>query len=253
MRPVPSSPADAAPAVIDWQISTFAELPSTQDYLRDLLDAETPEGLVIQSLSQTGGRGRQGRQWQSPLGNLYMSLLLRPICRVETAGQLSFVTAVAVSAAMDEYLRPGTRKTVKWPNDILIDGKKSAGILIESILGAKAQVDCLIIGIGVNVLSPPDEGIGLAAVSNGPVPIHPLRDQILTRLAQYYLLWQEEGFVPIRDLWLAQAHALNEKIRARFAREEVEGVFRGLDDRGALLLETAPDRLRTISAAEIVA
>jgi BirA family biotin operon repressor/biotin-[acetyl-CoA-carboxylase] ligase len=237
---------------IDWQVDVHAKLPSTQDYVRDLVEEDIPEGTVVQALSQTSGRGRQGREWVSPVGNLYMSLLLYPECDAAKAGQMSFVTAVAVSAAIDEYIEPGHLKTLKWPNDVLIDGKKCAGILIESVLGKDGVVDALIIGIGVNIVAPPEGSIGVAQVSGGKqVPIHPFRDKVLHELEETYRQWKHQGFAPIRTRWLKQAHGLGDIITARFAKDEAKGIFKGIDDKGALLLDIEGDT-KNIAAAEIL-
>jgi BirA family transcriptional regulator, biotin operon repressor / biotin---[acetyl-CoA-carboxylase] ligase len=266
---------------IDWQVDVHAQLPSTQDYLRDLVMEELPEGTVIQSLSQAKGRGRQGREWHSPIGNLYMSVLLRPECEAAKAGQMSFVAGIAVSAAIDSFIEKGHIKTLKWPNDVMIDGKKCAGILIESSLspplppgegwgegtvgtGGQAltqpspggrglsMVDILIVGIGVNILAPPEGAIGLGQISGGrPVPVHVFRDKVLEQLESAYLQWKRQGFSPIRTRWLKQAHAMGETITARFAREEAQGLFKGIDEKGALLLEVA-GQIKSIAAAEII-
>ena len=166
---------------------------------------------------------------------------------------MSFVAGLAVSEAVDAFIEKGHIKTLKWPNDVMIDGKKCAGILIESVLGPDSVVDALVVGIGVNILAPPDGAIGLAQVSGGkPVPVHVFRDKVLEQLEGVYLQWKRQGFSPIRTRWLKQAHAMGEVITARFAREEAQGIFKGIDEKGALLLEVA-GQTKSISAAEILA
>ena len=234
-----------------WDIRTFADLPSTQDHAREWAEDGHAEGLVVQALSQTKGRGRQGREWISPMGNLYLSVLLRPACNAATAGQISFVAAVAVAAAIESFIGFDHDLRLKWPNDVLIGGKKCAGILIESSLAPGGGVDYLIIGIGVNILAPPEGAIGLKDVSAKPVPINVFRDRVLEELAAAYDEWRQEGFAKIRLRWLAQAYAVNEPITARLPKQELKGVFRGIDESGALLLETAGGKTRAIAAAEI--
>jgi BirA family biotin operon repressor/biotin-[acetyl-CoA-carboxylase] ligase len=237
---------------ITWEIDIHAQLPSTQDYLRDLAMEEIPEGAVIQSLSQTAGRGRQGRTWESPVGNLYMSVLLRPECEAAKAGQMSFVAGLAVSAAIDSYIEKGHLKALKWPNDVLIDGRKCAGILIESVMGKDGMIDALVVGIGVNILVAPEGAVALKDVcGDRQVPIHIFRDSVLSQLGESYLQWKRQGFSPIRTRWLKQAYALGDKITARFAQEQAEGIFKGIDEKGALLLETA-GKTKAIAAAEIL-
>lgn len=241
---------------VDWKVHTYAQLESTQDYVRDLAEDEEffPEGTVVQSLVQTKGRGRRGNEWQSPMGNLYMSVLLRPECKATMAGQLSFVVAVALSAAMDEVMADGHVKTLKWPNDILIDGKKAAGILLESNITPLGIADYVVAGIGVNLMNAPEGAVGLREVAKGPqVPVHPFRDIVLSHLSAYYRHWQTAGFADIRARWLAQAHGLGQPLLARLPDREQKGTFVGLDADGALLLEKeAGMDLLKISAGEIL-
>jgi|JI10StandDraft_1071094.scaffolds.fasta_scaffold217103_2 BirA family biotin operon repressor/biotin-[acetyl-CoA-carboxylase] ligase len=237
---------------INWTVETFAVSSSTQDEVKDRALDGADEGLVIQALTQTQGRGRRGNEWTSPMGNLYMSVLLRPLCTADLAGQISFIAALAVSAAMDEFMVEGHTKTLKWPNDILIDGKKCAGILLESELSPKGLVGHLVIGMGVNILSAPDERIGLKAVSGeNRLAVHPFRDRVLHYLDTYYTAWKAEGFGPIRKAWLAQAHGLNQKMTARLPQREEKGIFRDLDDAGGLILELSDNKQIVIRAGEI--
>jgi BirA family biotin operon repressor/biotin-[acetyl-CoA-carboxylase] ligase len=238
---------------IDWKIETFAVLPSTQDEAKvRALDEGADEGLVVQALTQSEGRGRQGNQWTSPMGNLYMSVLLRPLCTADLAGQVSFVVALAVSAAMDEFLVEGHQKTLKWPNDILIDGKKVAGILLESELSPKGLVGHLIIGVGVNILSAPEGRVALKEVSGeNRLAVHPFRDRVLHYLDQYYGVWKAEGFGSIRKAWLAQAHGLGHSLTARTPQREEKGIFKEIDEAGGLILEIPENKQIVIRAGEI--
>ncbi len=234
-----------------WHVHTYAQLSSTQDYVKELAAEGLPEGTVVQALAQTKGRGRLGNEWTSPLGNLYISFILRPKRPPAEAGQISFVTAVAVSEAMDQYIGPGHVKTLKWPNDILIDGKKCAGILLESEI-AKARVDWLAVGIGVNVLAPPQGRIGLQEAGGGQqVPINKFRDTMMDRFRHYYGLWLEQGFGEIRRLWLAQGHGLGGEISVRLPNRTLTGVFSDLDATGALLLDTGGRKKVVINSGEV--
>ena len=231
---------------IEFKVHTYASLPSTQDYVKELVEEGLPEGIVVQCLEQKKGRGRHGREWVSPIGNLYMSVLLRPDCPVAQVGQLSFVAAVALSAAMDTVLEPGHSKTLKWPNDILIDGKKVSGILIEK------EGEGYALGMGVNILSAPDDAICLKDVAgDNRLAIHPFRDTVLEKLGHYYDLWQEQGFSPIRGEWLKQAHGLNDPLKARIGDDEKEGIFRDIDEEGHLVIEDADGKLFDINSGEV--
>lgn len=237
----------------DWKIHTYAQLSSTQDYVKELGDEGLPEGTVVQCLTQTKGRGRHGNTWTSPMGGLYMSVLLRPDCAAAVAGQLSFVVAVAVSAAMDQALGAGDyKKTLKWPNDILIGGKKCAGILLESGM-AGAMVNWLAVGVGVNIMSAPEGATCLQEVAGGKqIPIHPFRDIVLSHLSAYYTHWKTKGFAEIRETWMAQAHGLGQEITARTGDASYKGVFGGINEKGELLLEEKGGARRIVTAAEIV-
>lgn len=231
---------------IAFKVHTYASLPSTQDYVKELAEEGLPEGIVVQCLEQRKGRGRHGREWNSPIGNLYMSVLLRPDCPAGEAGQISFVAAVALSAAMDGVLEKGHSKTLKWPNDILIDGKKVSGILIEK------EGDAYVLGMGVNILAAPEGAISLKQVSgDNRLAIHPFRDSALVKFAHYYGLWRTEGFAPIRRQWLAQAHGLGEKLAVEIAGSKKEGIFRDIDEKGFLVVEGADGKTFDINSGEV--
>lgn len=242
---------------ISWNIERFDTLPSTQDVAKARAREGAEEGLVIQAFQQSAGKGRHGNQWDSPAGNLYMSVLLRPDCPADQAGQLSFVVAVALSAAMDDFIDEGHSKTLKWPNDILINNLKCAGILLESELTSKGRVESLIVGIGVNLLAPPPASagagfnrIGLQQVTDKKVEIHLFRGCVLEQLDKYYVRWKEDGFAAIRNLWLAQAHGLNQEIEVRFADKKLHGVFKNIDKNGALQLKSGSEIL-TINSGDV--
>lgn len=237
----------------EWKVHTYASLPSTQDYIRELAAEGFPEGTVMQALTQTKGRGRHGRVWESPMGNLYMSVLLRPGCRADEAGQLSFVAAVALSEAIGEVMAPGHVKTLKWPNDILIDDRKVAGILLESELAADGRVEAIIMGMGVNIHAPPEGAAGLQAVSHEiTVPVNRFRDSALEKLKAHYGDWKKHGFAPVREAWMKQAHALGQEIAVRAGSRESRGVFEGIGETGGLLIRSAEGLASFTGADEVV-
>ena len=237
---------------IDFKIHTYASLPSTQDYVRELAEEDFPEGTVMQAFTQTKGRGRQGRTWESPMGNLYMSVLLRPACRADVAGQLSFVAAVALADAIGDVLKPEHKLTLKWPNDILIDGKKAAGILLESELDAQGRIDAIIMGMGVNIHAPPEGAVGLQSVTSEiTVPVNKFRDALLQKLDKHYTIWKLEGFAPVRKAWLVRAHGINETLTVKVANREYKGIFRDIDAGGVLKLEGENGSIFDINSGDV--
>jgi BirA family transcriptional regulator, biotin operon repressor / biotin---[acetyl-CoA-carboxylase] ligase len=215
--------------------------------------------LWVVAATQTAGRGRRGRAWASPPGNLYASLLLVDPAPAAVAPQLAFVAGLAVHdacAALAPSLVEALR--LKWPNDLLCRGAKIAGILIEGEGGAGVgggAVVAAVIGIGVNCRHHPGavehpatdfaaQGVPLAA----PALLDALRRTMAARLAE----WDRgAGFVAIRGAWLAKAAGLGQPIRARLPDREVSGVFEALDDAGRLILRIADGRCEVITAAEV--
>jgi BirA family biotin operon repressor/biotin-[acetyl-CoA-carboxylase] ligase len=237
---------------ISWKIENYSSLPSTQDVvlLRAMQDGE--EGLVIQTMTQTAGRGRHGNQWESPMGGLYMSILLKPDCNADQAAQLAFVISIALSKAMDKYILKKYSKKLKWPNDILVDNKKLAGILLESDIDYKGYVHAMSVGIGLNVLSAPDDATFLKEISSEDkkIAIHPVRDTILKEIDIYYSLWKEKGFKPIRELWLKEAYGVGEEIQVRLPDKEINGIFKGIKTSGELIVQLE-DKTLTINSGDV--
>lgn len=199
----------------------------------------------IHALKQTAGRGRRGRAWECPAGNLAVTLLLVP-GRSEKA-QLSFATALAV-ADTAVHFAAAHAVTVKWPNDVLADGRKLAGILLEGC------ADGLAIGIGINLVDHPRDTIypatSLAALGCPPPTLDAALEVLADAFARWYDRWMTDGFSPLRAAWLARAEGLGAQIHARLPHEEVSGVFEGIDVNGALLLNQN-GTLRVISAGEV--
>ncbi len=236
----------------DWRVQVLGSASSTQDLVRDLAETmNEPEGLAIQAMQQVKGRGRHGHAWTSPMGNLYLSMLLRPACKAMDAGQLAFVTGVALSEAIDEVIDGDAHtKTLKWPNDILIDGRKVSGILLESKLKTNGMMDYVIVGVGVNIFAPPEGAVSLDQVKKQPVYVNKFRDAVLDSFARQYTLWQEKGFAPIREAWLKQAHGINDAMSIRLPEITYSGIFRGVDEQGALMADVGGE-LKRFTAGEV--
>jgi BirA family biotin operon repressor/biotin-[acetyl-CoA-carboxylase] ligase len=229
-----------------------AELDSTNEEARRLARAGDAGPLWIIAERQTGGRGRRGRAWKTEKGNLAATLLLRPDAPQAVTGQLSFAAALAV-AETAVHFAPHAAVAVKWPNDVLAEERKLAGILLEGG-DAKPNLNWLAIGIGVNLASHP-EGTEFPATSlaelgvSVPSPLEALT-VLAARFAHWYDVWMKDGFAPLRDEWLTRAKGVGRPIRARLPNETREGLFEGIDASGALLLNEG-GRLRAIAAGEV--
>lgn len=231
-----------------YSLLHFAEIDSTNDEAKRRAAAGAPQGLVLWADRQSAGHGRQGRAWQSPAGNLFCSILLRPDRGPAEVAQLSFAAALAVCDAMPTALEP----RCKWPNDVLVGSRKIAGILLESE-AAGAGVAWLVIGIGINIATHPAD-TETPAISLGALRVATTPGAVLTDLCRSFLYWygtwQNHGFAPLRTAWLDRAHALGSEIRVRYGTAETRGRFIDLDTSGALVLENAEGR-RHIAAGAI--
>jgi BirA family biotin operon repressor/biotin-[acetyl-CoA-carboxylase] ligase len=231
----------------------FEEIDSTNEEARRRAEAGAAAGTVIWAGRQTDGRGRRGRSFISPPGNCYSSLILRPRVVPAAAAQLSFVTALAVAETVAALLPVGPRVTCKWPNDVLIDGAKCSGILLESRIGGGA-VEWVIIGTGINVASHPD-GLESRATSlhalGGLATVETVLEDYTERLATWLKRWETDGFLPIRAAWLLWADGLGLPVRVRLADATIDGVFEALDEQGALVLLDKDGSRRRIAAGEV--
>ena len=221
-----------------------AEIDSTNSEARRLAEAGERGPVWIACDRQTAGRGRRGRAWEQGEGNLAATLLIHP---TGDFAQLSFAAALAV-ADMVQHFAPAAAVTVKWPNDVLADGRKIAGILLESGPG------WLAVGIGVNLASHP-QGTEFPATSLMQLGIAPPSSQealalLAARFAHWYDAWMTQGFEALRAAWLARANGLGAQIRARLPHETRHGVFEGIDASGALLLNEQ-GQVRAITAGEV--
>lgn len=227
-----------------WRLVALASVGSTNDVAARLAGEDAPEGTFVWAREQTGGRGRRGRTWMSPPGNLYCSTVLRPGCPASRAAELGFVAALAVADIV-----PRERKVrLKWPNDVLVDGGKIAGILLESSIGQDGQVDHVVAGIGVNVGFAPElpDMRYPGAVLRGTT-VEETAGRLARALALRMAQWRQAGFEQIRAEWLAKAGPLGADVDVRLGSELVSGRFAGLDHDGGLLLDTPAGPRRIVS------
>jgi BirA family biotin operon repressor/biotin-[acetyl-CoA-carboxylase] ligase len=235
-------------------IETFEELDSTTAEARRRAEAGATGPLWITARRQTAGRGRRGRAWETGEGNLAATLLATTTKPPAEAAQISFVAALAVADVARAFLGQG-KVSLKWPNDVLVDGKKAAGILVES--GTRPDgVLWLAVGIGVNLAQAPDIPDRPAtsfAEHMGGAQLAP-EDTLLvlvSALERWREAWERDGFGPIAEAWTARAHGLGAACEARLPHETLKGVAEGLDPDGALRLRLDDGSVRRITAGDV--
>ncbi len=237
----------------------LAQLEQTGSTNADALDAAMrgeASGLWISAKRQTSGKGSRGRQWISQEGNLFASLLLRDVAPEKHLPELTFVAALAVRAAIAQLFANSGRHAVvslKWPNDILIGGKKTSGILLESHMTGDSRA--VVIGIGVNCKSHPQEVLHRAtdlATEGVNTSAEELLPTIATAFEKYLTLWNKGlGFAAIRREWLAEAAGVGERIFVKVPGRELSGTFEDLADDGNLLLSLDDGSTVRISTADV--
>jgi BirA family biotin operon repressor/biotin-[acetyl-CoA-carboxylase] ligase len=259
-------------------IRTVAETGSTNADMLAAAKAGAVEGSWLRAERQSAGRGRLGRAWVSTAGNLYASTLVRVRATDPQAATLALVAGVAVEEAVAVCLNlrhprldpgfrcldPSARRSgtpdevrgdgqsglqLKWPNDLLLDGAKLAGILLE-----RAN-DAVVIGIGANLAHHPDlpDRPATSLAAHG-IDVHPAAflETLAETFARWRARWRGEGLAPIRTRWLERAHAVGTALTARLPDDTaIDGLFDGLDAGGALILRLAGGERRVIHAADV--
>ncbi len=237
-----------------YDLRAFDLLDSTNMECRRIADGAGGSNIWVMADRQSAGRGRRGRQWVSGSGNLFASLLYKIDCDLGTASQLSFVAALAVRDVVADILRSADGVHCKWPNDILVGGRKISGILLETAGQGAEMPSHVIIGIGINLLHHPDDARYPATDLREQTGQDYRNDLVMERLAysmdHWILCWKEHGFALIRKAWKDNARGLGQDIIVRLPGEEIRGRFVDLDERGALILAAAGKR-RHITAGDV--
>lgn len=237
-----------------FRVEEAPEIDSTNEACRRRALQGEPAGLVIRADLQTQGRGRRGRNWVSPKGNLYVSLLLQPARPAGEVATLGFVAVVALGEAVRAILPPTTQVAHKWPNDLLLNGRKASGILLETqtVPGASPFV---ILGMGVNIVSHPADTpypvTDLLAAGAALISPRELLDRLLDAFAPVYESWEQGGFAAIEPAWRRRAVGIGQPIEVRLQTGVLHGTFRDLDSDGALRLTLPGGGERRISAGDV--
>lgn len=240
------------PLPLGYTLYSFDVLENTMDKAHQLAKEGAPHKTLVIASKQTKGRGRRGREWVSPLGNLYLSLILRPRCQVKECGAFSFLLALAMGRSL-QVLVPFEGIFFKWPNDLMIREAKIGGVLIEteSIVSRATPdhwVNWAVGGMGLNLLEAPFCGEGFPSislkdlgVSLEPYDFLPLLCQHLEDLLS---LWTSQGFPPLRREWLKKMYGLGTQIVVK--NQNTSGTCCGIDEDGALIIKTPQGFLKKI-------
>ncbi len=245
-----------------WRLFQYEAVTSTMDEALNYLKSAEPfteSGVIFQAAMQKAGRGRYDRAWSSPVGNLYASFVF-PIsnAQLSIAAQLSFVGSLSLADALLRFLAPSLKPQLKWPNDVLLKGKKIAGFLLESHTFSHRVDPFIIMGMGVNILSSPRDVRYPASSLNEEMGLAPSPQEILATFLAYFDrhldLWRSGGFEEIRQRWLEYAFLLNQSVSfapAVNSEKMVEGLFLGLDLRGQLLLKNKEGKIASYWAGDL--
>jgi BirA family biotin operon repressor/biotin-[acetyl-CoA-carboxylase] ligase len=233
-----------------YHLIALDEVASTNDEALGLAAEGADEGTLITARRQTAGRGRRGRTWQSDEGNLFLSLILRPRGGPRAAGAAGFAGALAIADAISRLMGSDDEVALKWPNDVLIRGRKVSGLLIERAVG-----DALVLGVGVNLVSHPADtrypATDLSAEGAGEVPLSVALRAFCAAFLRRYHCWQDDGFGPLREAWLARAKGIGEELSVEIEGRRFDGVFRTLDETGALCLDLGAAGMKIVTAGDV--
>ena len=234
------------------------EVDSTNEEARRMAAQNSLRPTWIVADVQTAGRGRRGRVWDSPTGNLMTTLYLPGAPEPKQAGQLAFVAGLALEATVRHFIGAPSperaRVSLKWPNDVLIDGKKASGILLESTQQDKHR-RWLAIGLGLNLASHPDDTLypatNLSAyTSQAPSNLEAL-EVLAAAFERVYQQWKMGGFAPVLQSWRGVAHGIGGPLVARLENQEIKGIFIDIDEKGALLLQDEAGGTQAIDAGDV--
>ncbi len=241
---------------IGKQIHPFGRIDSTNIAARKLAELGANEGTVVLAESQSKGKGRRGRHWQSPPGNLFTSIILRPQITPSSAPQLTLMAALATAKAIDKTVQ--TKVGVKWPNDILIQGKKVAGILTEMDCEGDT-INFIILGIGVNLNAPLnlfplellDSITTLREEAAENISLAQFTRCLYQEIERYYDLWLANGFSWIRNEYTKLLSLQGKFVRIFSFDQVTSGEVQGIDEKGGLLIRLSNSRVEIITSGDV--
>jgi BirA family biotin operon repressor/biotin-[acetyl-CoA-carboxylase] ligase len=251
--------ATASNLLEDYHLLSYDVLDSTNEEAKRLAGGGASHGAVIWAKHQTAGKGRMGREWVSDEGNLFVSVLLRPPCELPECSQLSFVTAVSALETLKPIIADEGEIQAKWPNDVLYEGKKLGGILLESFTTLdeyNKDQQWVVVGVGLNIDSYPDD-VAFPATCLRESGVEIISAKIVLSRFVYnfihaYDTWCAEGFEPMRAYWMEHAYRLGHPTDVLMGDTLVQGAFQGIDQFGRMLLQTAGGEVKAITAGEVL-
>jgi BirA family biotin operon repressor/biotin-[acetyl-CoA-carboxylase] ligase len=260
-------PDSLIPSEIKWKLKTkifgrsvlsYSKVDSTNIVAYELAEKGMKEGTVILADEQAKGKGRHGRHWSSPSkGGIYMSCILRPTIAPNEIPRITLLAAVAVAQAIRDF--SSLEATIKWPNDIMIDGKKICGILTE-MKAEQDSVDFVVLGIGINV------NVSARQLPKGATSIKEelhragvkamlsrveLTKKVLEKLEEYYNLMKSEGFDPIIDIWKDLSVMIGSRVKVSIHGRTFEGLAHDINPDGALVVRTESGVLEKVSSGDV--
>jgi BirA family biotin operon repressor/biotin-[acetyl-CoA-carboxylase] ligase len=237
------------------EIAYFTEIDSTNLKAKDLAARGAPEGTIVISEKQTKGRGRKTRNWFSPpRDGIYLSLILRPNIAPRHAPRITLLTAVSVAETLRSLI--GLELAIKWPNDILVNGKKLAGILTE-MSSEKGAIDYVVVGLGLNVNTPifPDDikdtATSLLIETGKRFSRAELVRDYLKRHERYYEVFQSMGFEPIRERWKELTNIIGQQVTIAAIDSAYHGEVQDIDQDGALILKDKTGQVHRIIFGDV--
>lgn len=242
------------PGVIGCAIHYFEEVESTQNIARNLAAEGAPHGTAVIAETQSAGRGRMGRGWHSPPSvNLYTTIILRPKLSMAEVPRLSLVAGVAAAEALED-VAPGIVQ-LKWPNDVWLNGRKAGGIIAEAVTDRMQRLDSVLLGIGLNLNLAIDDvpielrerAISVFIATGRPCDRIAVANTLFTRLNIRYDEIVTNGFVAVRPVWERYSGLTGKRVTVVDAGTREEGIVKGIDTDGALLLETSSGVRRIIA------
>ncbi len=242
----------------DYHLLSYDVVDSTNEEAKRLAQGGGAHGAVIWAKRQTAGRGRMGREWVSPEGNLFVTLLLTPEMDLAACSQLSFVAAIAAAETLEAMVQSPQDIACKWPNDILLSGKKLGGILLESFVAANdlgIEKRWVAVGVGINIDSCPEHvmypATSLREAGVELVSAKIVLSRFIYNFIHHYDIWQEKGFKPVQKAWLKRAYHKGKPIEVAMGDEVISGIFDTVDDQGQLCVSRKDGTVATVHAGDV--